>query len=105
MSVADWHRLFGLECGVRHYAWGARTQHGRPPYIASLLGLPAASVEHRPCAELWVGAHASSPAKVWLATGAMGLDALIAQHPAAILGSGAAVTPAPGLPFLLQVLD
>ncbi|MWB98851.1 mannose-6-phosphate isomerase, class I [Agromyces seonyuensis] len=80
----------------RDYAWGSRSA------IAEYLGREASG---GPEAELWLGAHPGSPAKV---TGAdpetaPDLVALIAQDPAAVLGERIAAL-GPRLPFLLKVL-
>ncbi|OPZ27142.1 MAG: Mannose-6-phosphate isomerase [Lentisphaerae bacterium ADurb.BinA184] len=99
----DCARLFRLECGIQHYAWGARPRDGRPPYIAELTGRPAAPGQ--PFAELWIGAHPGLPARVVDGAGAPTLDALIATHPRGILGPALAGRGLRELPFLLKVLD
>ena len=77
----------------RDYAWGSATA------IAELLGTAPSG---RPEAELWLGAHPGSPARVVGAANATGgaadLAEWIATDPAAALGG------LPRLPFLLKVL-
>ncbi|MDN3240878.1 mannose-6-phosphate isomerase, class I [Glycomyces tritici] len=88
--------LIPIDNGPRPYAWGAV---GR---ISALLGRPAAG---GPEAELWLGAHAGSPARVLdpAATGgAVDLREWIAQDPGSALG--AHVAAGGRLPFLLKVL-
>ncbi|WP_438855322.1 mannose-6-phosphate isomerase, class I [Agromyces sp. M3QZ16-3] len=80
----------------RDYAWGSHTA------IADFRGTePSGSPE----AELWLGAHAGSPAEVVQAdaAGAGDLAELIAANPAAALGPEQAREGA-RLPFLLKVL-
>ncbi|MCU1635164.1 MAG: manA [Cryobacterium sp.] len=93
----------GITNTPRNYAWGS-TSH-----IAELLGREPSGA---PEAELWLGAHAGSPARIIdpsLAGGAGTLDAWIAASPDLALGSeyaGAAGggESQPRLPFLLKVL-
>ena len=77
---------------IRSYDWGSTTE------IAELLGRTATG---EPMAELWLGAHPSGPALV--GSGAMPLDRLVAQDPAAALGPDVALEFG-ALPFLLKVL-
>ncbi len=76
---------------IQSYAWGS------PTAIPALLGTPSTGA---PQAELWIGAHPSAPS---LADGGP-LDALIAEHPQALLGSASVARFGPRLPFLLKVL-
>ncbi|MEY2848062.1 MAG: hypothetical protein RI885_727 [Actinomycetota bacterium] len=79
----------------RPYGWGSRTA------IAELLGRAASG---HPEAELWLGAHAGSPARIIRPSEVGGhetLDAWIAADPAATLGRYAS---GERLPFLLKVL-
>jgi len=82
-----------LQPVIRPYAWGSR--HG----IAELQGRPVPAAG--PEAELWMGAHPSSP------SGAAGttLDAVIAADPDRELGPGCVARFGPRLPFLLKVLS
>lgn len=80
----------------RDYAWGSRTA------IAEFRGVEPSG---GPEAELWLGAHAGSPAEVVDATsvGAADLAELVASNPAAVLGPELAREGA-RLPFLLKIL-
>src|SRR6478609_6678795 len=83
----------------RDYAWGSTTA------IAGFRGVPASGA---PEAELWLGAHAGSPARIIggggdAAAGYTDLAAWIAADPAAALGPELAARGA-RLPFLLKVL-
>lgn len=87
----------------RDYAWGSTTA------IARLLGREASG---GPEAELWLGAHDGSPARVLdadAAGGAANLADWIRAQPEAALGASAVAAAAasgsrPRLPFLLKVL-
>lgn len=97
-------RLFPLECGVQHYAWGQRRAAGRMPFIAELLGLAAAAAQ--PFAELWLGAHPKLPARVRTGDAVpTALPAFLAANPGPLLGDPAARGRQRGLPFLLKVLS
>lgn len=79
----------------RPYAWGSRSD------IAGLLGTAPSG---DPEAELWLGAHAGSPALIMdpeAVGGATTLEEWIAAEPSAALGDGAASA---RLPFLLKLL-
>ncbi|GAA4165521.1 mannose-6-phosphate isomerase, class I [Gryllotalpicola daejeonensis] len=84
----------------RDYAWGSLTA------IARLLGrAPSGDPE----AELWLGAHPGSPARIDGASPAPDLAAWIAADPQTVLGSDLVAADqaagiAPRLPFLLKVL-
>jgi mannose-6-phosphate isomerase len=96
----------GITNSARNYPWGSRTA------IAELLGTPSTG---EPEAELWLGAHPGSPAKIVdpaVAGGATTLADWIAADPQAT-GTAAAtsatgITPPdaqePRLPFLMKVL-
>jgi len=85
-----------LEPTVQPYAWGSRTA------IAGLQGRPAPT--ERPEAELWMGAHPSSPSGLERAGGHTALDAVIAADPVGELGAECAARFGGRLPFLLKVL-
>ncbi len=87
------HRLTNV---VKAYAWGSRTA------IAELRGLPRPTAT--PEAELWMGAHQSSPSQISKGGHALGLDACIAQDPLGELGERSLAAFGPKLPFLLKVL-
>lgn len=76
----------------RDYAWGSRTE------IAGLLGREPSG---RPEAELWLGAHPGSPARI-LAPGAAGGSGTLAEWIGAAPAS--AGLREPRLPFLLKLL-
>lgn len=100
------HRLTGT---TRDYAWGSRTA------IPDLLGGPAGSA---PVAELWLGAHASTPSPVLDAASGPGLGpwagpqtpvvtdlaALIAADPVTTLGEDVRARFGDTLPYLLKVI-
>lgn len=81
-----------LQHTLQHYAWGS------PTAIPALLGLKP---DGRPHAELWLGAHLSSPSI--LSTGET-LPGYIAAAPAQRLGAHHFEHFGPRLPFLLKVL-
>lgn len=86
----------GISNTPRDYAWGS------PTAIADLLGRPASG---GPEAELWLGAHHGSPARITrpeLTGGAADLADWIGRDPRAALGADLAG--AARLPFLLKVL-
>lgn len=80
-----------IEGVIRDYDWGSTTE------LADLLGIP---VTGKPMAELWLGAHPSSPARVGPA--GVPLDRVVAADPAGALGPHRARFDE--LPFLLKVL-
>jgi len=85
-----------LEGVVRNYPWGSRTA------IPELLGRAATGEAQ---AELWLGAHASAPARAVNAAGeGIALDAWIRRDPEAVLGRDVAHRFGGELPFLLKVL-
>jgi len=86
--------LFGA---VQHYAWGGYD------LIPGLLGMDNA--EHRPAAELWMGAHPRGPAQVEIDGTRMTLDRLVAADPWLTLGPAVALRFAGRLPYLFKVLD
>ncbi len=87
------HRLTNV---VKPYAWGSRTA------IAELRGLP--SPAPTPEAELWMGAHPSSPSRITKDGSEVALDACILHDPEGELGQESLSTFGPKLPFLLKVL-
>ena len=97
--------IFRLENSIRNYAWGARDG------IANFLGQVNHSTE--PEAELWIGAHADNPSRVWVkSTGpecnafnqAILLNDFIAAAPNALLGADVCKRFTSRLPYLLKVL-
>ena len=89
-------RIRRLENPIRHYAWGSRT------FLAELQGRPSPTAE--PEAELWIGAHPSSPSSVVTDEGLVPLDAWIARDPERILGADVARRFGGELPFLVKIL-
>lgn len=87
---------YRLASSVKAYAWGSRTA------IAGMRGL--ATPSEGPEAELWMGAHPSSPSTVHEGGHDRPLDACILQDPARHLGAESLATFGPKLPFLLKVL-
>lgn len=88
--------LISVENDPRPYAWGSRTD------IAELLGRAPSG---EPEAELWLGAHPGSPARIAELSAERGhpdLRAWIEADPATALGLSLAATGR--LPFLLKVL-
>ena len=81
----------------RDYAWGSRSA------IAAFRGRPESGA---PEAELWLGAHAGSPARLvdGASVGHADLAQWIAADPVATLGAELADASEPRLPFLLKVL-
>lgn len=80
---------------TRAYAWGSRH------WIPDLLGVPAGD---EPAAELWLGAHPSSPSTALTDDGPRRLDDLVAADPAGVLGEGVVARFGPRLPYLLKVI-
>lgn len=76
---------------IQPYAWGS------PTFIPELLG---EQPDGEPQAELWLGAHSSSPSTV----GGTALTDLIRDDPAGILGAASVEAFGARLPYLLKVL-
>ena len=85
-----------LEPVIQHYAWGSRQA------IAELQGRVAPT--DQPEAELWMGAHPSSPSGLERGVRHTTLDQVIAADPARELGARCAAQFDGRLPFLLKVL-
>ena len=81
---------------IRTYAWGSRS------VIARVQGRPVPSSE--PEAELWMGGHPSAPSRLVRAGTELGLDAVVAAHPADELGAEIVAAHGPRVPFLLKLL-
>jgi mannose-6-phosphate isomerase len=81
---------------IKPYAWGSHTG------IAGLLGEPVPTPE--PQAELWMGAHPTSPSAVRAADDWTPLDRWIASDPGTTLGARVQRAYGAQLPFLLKVL-
>jgi mannose-6-phosphate isomerase len=85
-----------LEPVIQHYAWGSRQA------IAELQGRVGPT--DSPEAELWMGAHPSSPSGLDRGGQHTTLDQVIAANPAGELGARCAAQFGGRLPFLLKVL-
>lgn len=81
----------------RDYAWGSRD---------AIAGFRGRTPSGGPEAELWLGAHAGSPARVVdeASVGHADLAQWIAADPTSALGAELAAQPEPRLPFLLKLL-
>ncbi|MGV8849407.1 MAG: mannose-6-phosphate isomerase, class I [Propionibacteriaceae bacterium] len=80
-----------IEGRAQHYAWGSSTA------IPGLLGVPATA---EPYAEHWLGAHESAPSLL----DGKPLDAVIGEHPDAVLGVATAARFDGRLPYLMKLL-
>jgi mannose-6-phosphate isomerase len=80
-----------LENPVRPYAWGSTTA------LPELLGVRATG---EPQAELWMGAHPSTPSRTPRGT----LTEVVGADPVGELGSDTVARFGPRLPFLLKIL-
>lgn len=89
--------LFKLTGTVQHYDWGGFD------FIPALLGQPHPSP--KPCAELWLGAHAGGSSLVDSPDGAVPLPQLISASPERVLGTAVATRFQNTLPYLLKILD
>jgi len=89
-----------LDCDVQHYAWG---QRGEGAYIPAFLGVPGAPA--LPYAELWIGDNPALPSRARLSPEVeVGLPALLAAAPDALLSAAARSAVPPRLPFLTKLL-
>jgi mannose-6-phosphate isomerase len=89
--------IFKLTGALQHYDWGGHE------FIPRLLGMD--NTAGKPCAELWLGAHPSSPANIELGGQGMPLDRAIERDPESVLGPVVAHRFGRRLPYLLKVLD
>jgi mannose-6-phosphate isomerase len=96
-SRMNTHALFKLQGCVQHYDWGGFD------FIPKLLGAPHPAP--RPCAEFWLGVHASGPSLIMSAEGSVPLPEFIKQSPEGILGCDVAARFGNHLPYLLKILD
>ncbi len=81
---------------VQHYAWGGHD------FIPALLGLENA--DKKPCAEYWLGAHPSAPAKLESEGQLLSWYELMRQEPVKYLGDKV-YEKFGELPYLFKVLD
>lgn len=89
-------QIFSLQGTVMNYAWGGSE------YLPHLLRL--FNPEHRPFAEYWLGAHASSSSSINNEGEQVFLKDAISKDPERFLG-GKVHQDFKGLPFLLKILD
>lgn len=90
-------KVMPLRGAIQHYDWGGFE------YIPNLIGIK--NTDHKPFAELWMGAHPSAPA-IMINNGATTpLDYLVKNAPQAILGKKVADRFDNRLPYLFKVLD
>jgi mannose-6-phosphate isomerase len=87
--------VYLLDNPIRHHQWGS------PTAIPELLGVPPTG---EPYAELWLGAHESSPSSVRTSDGQIGLNDLVRRNPTGVLGADVVDAFGPRLPYLLKVL-
>ncbi len=89
-------RFFKLKGVVQHYAWGGTT------FIPALVGI--SNEAQKPCAEYWMGAHASAPSTLLFNGEIIGLNKLTELYPQEVLTS-AVFNRFGELPYLFKVLD
>jgi mannose-6-phosphate isomerase len=87
--------VYLLDNPVRSHPWGS------PSVIPQLLGVPP---NGQPQAELWLGAHHSSPSLALTEEGPVPLDQLVRRDPTGMLGADVVEAFGPRLPYLLKVL-
>jgi mannose-6-phosphate isomerase len=85
---------------IQNYAWGTRNDKA---FIPRFLGQEVEP--DKSYAELWIGVHPKSPAKIVIDDGAVPFDALIAEFPDEILGKAICDRFGPHLPLLFKVLS
>jgi mannose-6-phosphate isomerase len=90
------HKIFKLQGKVQHYSWGGYE------FIPQLLGFE--NSEQKPCAEYWMGAHASASGVLETEEGSQPWYNLIQQEPIEHLGENV-YEQFGELPYLLKVLD
>jgi mannose-6-phosphate isomerase len=88
--------IYRLKNPIQNYPWGSSTD------IPKLLGVD--NPDHKPVAELWLGAHPKAPSSVLREQGEQSLFDLIEAEPDSVLGADSVERFGPCLPFLLKVL-
>ncbi len=88
--------LIELRCAVQYYEWGGFD------YIQHLTQCDG---DHRPYAELWIGAHPDLPSNAVLGSEFVPLNALIEKAPEFVLGAETSNRFNGHLPFLFKVLS
>lgn len=89
-------RIFKLKGVVQHYAWGGKQ------FIPDLVGIT--NDQAKPCAEYWMGAHASAPSMLQVNGNTVGLNELIKTDLPDTLTESVA-NKFGELPYLFKVLD
>lgn len=89
-------QIFPLQGTIMNYAWGGAD------FLPQLLRVP--NSEHRPFAEYWLGAHASSSSFIKKEGESVFLKDAISNEPDRFLGEKVHQQ-YKGLPFLLKILD
>jgi len=93
-------KLLKLQCPVKKFDWGKK---GNSSLVAKLC---RGTIEpETPYAELWVGAHQSSPATVETTSGSKRLDDILLESGVEILGAKSHKQFGNELPFLFKVLS
>ncbi len=90
-------RPYLLDNSFRHYSWGSLDG------IAAFLSRPNA--ERVPCAEYWMGSHATAPSMVEHDGKRLSLGELIAECPDVLLGANTSRRFEGKLPFLFKILS
>ncbi|HPJ66742.1 MAG TPA: mannose-6-phosphate isomerase, class I [Desulfobacteraceae bacterium] len=85
-----------LDNPVQEYAWGSKT------FIQDLIGLSKST--GKPMAELWMGAHANGPSRVFKDGQWEPLPEVIDENPEFVLGKNVSSRYSNKLPFLFKVL-
>ena len=96
MSNLLQQKIFKLKGCVQHYAWGGFE------FIPKLIGFN--NSDSKPCAEYWMGAHPSAPAKLQIGNETYALNDLIKNYPEQFL-TKEIIEKFGELPFLYKVLD
>lgn len=89
-----------LKNRIQHYEWGTR---GKLAFIPDLIGIQAEN--DKPYAELWLGAHPTSPSQINISGDFIGVMELINNHPIEVLGKKVVERFGASLPFLLKILS
>ena len=89
-------KSFKLTGKVQHYAWGGYE------FIPNLLGFD--NVDHKPCAEYWMGAHPSASSVISDGTDSISLNKYIHSNPGETI-TREVFQRFGELPYLLKILD
>ncbi len=96
MENENMQKIYLLQGGMQHYAWGGAE------YLPALL--KQASQPNMTYAEWWLGTHSALPSTVMVNGNAQPLAEFIAEHPQ-VLGKKSRAKFGDELPFLLKILD